>query len=312
MKPVLFASTKPLERAENLRAVYEAYEGDKVHVRVDPWRKHRAITSGEHDVMVIDEYPTVTPGKAVLIGHGIAGGKTGGLLQPHPYYHAEQAKLITYTITSGTEMVELVAKSDGIPPEKVLPLGMARTDRYAGKRKGDGKTALAGKRAYLYVPTYRSAGDPPLPEIDWEWLDRELTDGEMIAVKAHPMTGLIVRRKLRHIVEIGPLEPTADYLYDCDAVITDYSSVMFDGYLLGKPAVLYEPDGGYTETRGMNMEYPQAYSSRYCRNEKDLLRLLREADGLNETEKRCVRHVADACDGHACERICRLIRKLAG
>lgn len=311
MKPVLFAGTKPLERAENLKAAFDAYEGEKAYVQVDPWRRHPAITSGEYDVMVIDEYPTVSPGQTVCIGHGIAGGKTGGLLQPHPYFHASQSALITYTITSGTAAVDLVARSDGIPRERVLPLGMPRTDQYVGKKKGDGGTALSAKRAYLYVPTYRSREEGPMPEIDWDWLDRELTDDEVLAVKAHTMTGCILKRKYRRIIEISPNEPSTPYLYDCDAVITDYSSIMFDGYLLGKPAVLLEKQEGYTSTRGMNMRYPQEYSSRYCRNEKDLLGTLRAVHGLGELEREVIHRVADACDGHACERLGRLLTEMA-
>lgn len=311
MKPVLFASTKTFERAENLRAIYEAYDGEKVHVQVNPWRQHPEITSGKYDVMVIDEYPTVSPGKIVCIGHGFAGGKTGGLLQPRPYFNIENAKLITYSITSGTEMIPIVAKSDGIRPEQVLPYGMPRTDCYVGKKKGDGYTPLAGKRAYLYVPTYRSAEDGPLPELDWEWLDCQLTDDEMIAVKPHTMTGRILYGKYRHIIEFDPEEPSTPYLYDCDVVITDYSTIMFDGYLLGKPAVLIEKRKGYLVTRGMTMTYPDQYSDRFCRNEEDMLRLCREANGLDEAEKESIRRVADACDGHACERICKLIRRIA-
>ena len=313
MRKVLFASTKPLERAENLRIVYETYDGPKDFVQTNGCRRHEAIRSGAYDVMVIDEYPSESPGKAILIGHGIAGGKTGGLLQPHPYFTRNQVKLITYTITSGTKAVNMVVESDGIPPEKVLPLGMPRTDLYAGKHKGDGHTMLAGKRAYLYAPTYRSPCDPPLPDIDWDWLEEQLTDDEVLAVKAHTMTGdLGIAGKYRKIVEINPYLPSADFLIDCDVVITDYSTIMFDGYLLGKPAVLFEKVKGYTETRGMRLNYPEQYCSRYCTDEEGLLYHLRAAKGLRETERACIDLVADACDGHATERVCRLIHQLAG
>jgi len=310
MKPVLFAGTKPLERAENLKAVYDAWEGEKVFVKVDPWRRHPEIQSGNYDVMVIDEYPTVTPGKAILIGHGIAGGKTGGLLQPHPYFHPSQSSLITFTVTSGTGVVDIVAKTDGISTDKVLPLGMPRTDQYVGKKKGDGGTEFAGKRVYLYAPTYRAAEETPLPPLDWDWLDRELTDDEVLLVKAHTMTGYLLRDSYRHIVEINSRLPSAPYLYDCDVVITDYSSIMFDGYLLNKPSVLIEKNEGYLRTRGMCMNYPEDYSSRFCITEKAMLELVREADGLNETELECRNRVADCCDGHASARVCDLIRSI--
>jgi CDP-ribitol ribitolphosphotransferase len=200
--------------------------------------------------------------------------------------------------------------TDGVREDQVLPYGMPRTDCYAGKKKGDGGTFLAGKRAYLYAPTYRSAEDGPLPELDLEWLDGELSDGEMIVVKAHTMTGKILKGSFRHIVEIDPEEPTAPYLYDCDVVITDFSSIMFDAYLLGKPVVLFEKRKGYLKTRGMYFDYPGGYSSRYCTDEHDLPDALRDATDLGRVERECIRKVAGACDGHSSRRVCELIRSL--
>ena len=312
MKDVLFASTKPLERAENIKTLYEAYEGGKTFVQVDPWRKHPDIKSGLFNVMVIDEYPTETPGRIIAVGHGIPGGKTSGLEQPNPYYYKEQASLITYAITSSIGMVSLVARYTGISESSVLPLGMPRTDAYKGRKKGDGKTLLGSKRAYLYAPTYRSRQETPMPVIDWEWLDNELSDNELLAVKPHTMTGEILKRHdWRHIIEIPPYEPSAPYLYDCDVLITDYSSILFDGYLLNKPGVLFEKVKGYTETRGMYLKYPMQYSSRYCTNEGELLETIRTADRLNEVEMECINLVAGECDGRSTERVCNLIRSCA-
>ena len=310
MKPVLFASTKPLERAENIHTLLDAYDGEKAFVQVNPWRRHEAITSGDYGLMVIDEYPTMSPGKCIMIDHGIAGGKTAGLHQPHPYFRAEQAALIDAIVISGTGMRSKRALSSNLPEEAILPLGMPRTDCFKTSRKGDGGTVLAGKRSYLYVPTFRADEETPLPEIDWEWLDGQLTDGELFAVKPHTMTGRILGREYRHIVEIEPYIPSSAYLIDCDVVVTDYSSIMFDGYLLKKPAVLLEKQPGYTETRGMYLDYPGQYCSRYCTNEREMLKLVREAEHLTVTEYGVLRFVADSCDGHATERVCDLIRRM--
>ena len=312
MKTVLFASTKPLERAENIRAVYEAFDGPKDFVQVNGCRRHESIRSGAYDLMVIDEFPSETPGKCIMIWHAIQGGKTIGLDQPNPYYSEKQKDLMDCIVTSGTGAVPMFAKCSGLPEDKVLPLGMPRTDAYIGKRKGDGQTELAQMRSWLYVPTFRTASETPMPEIDWEWLDENMADCELIAVKAHTMTGRFDIGQYRHIIEIPSEEPTAPYLMDCDAVISDYSSVIFDGYLLGKPAVLLEKTKGYTETRGMYLKYPEQYCSRYVTNEHDLLNVLRTADRLNKTERECLRLVADACDGNATERICQLIHQMAG
>lgn len=307
--PVLFASTRPLKRAENIRAIYEAYDGEKAFVQVDPWRKHPEITSGKYGLLIIDEFPTVSPGKLIMVNHCIEGGKTGGLDQPYPYYHAHQASLITWNVTTSLDMVPVAAAQSGLPESRVLPLGLPRTDFYFGRKKGDGGTVLAGKRAYLYAPTYRTAEETPLPNIDWLWLDNAMTDDELLVVKAHMMTGRILAGRYRHIIEVSPDEPSAPYLIDCDVVITDYSSIIFDGYLLGKPSVLIEKRKGYTTDRGMYLLYPEQYSSMFCKDERTMLDLVRKANGLGPTERECIRHVAEACDGHATERVCELIRR---
>lgn len=309
-KPVLFAGTKPLERAENLKAVFDAYDGSKVYVQVDPWRHHPEIQSGKYDVMVCDEFPTMSPGVAILIGHGIAGGKTSGLEQPHPYMSPRDAELITYAINASPAMVGLVARYTGISEAQVIPLGMPRTDAYVGKKKGDGKTELANKRAYLYAPTYRSREETPMPIIDWHWLDDQLTDDELLAVKPHTMTKNILNRTYKHIKEYLAYDATTPYLYDCDVIISDYSTIIFDGYLMNKPTVLFDKSSGYLKTRGMYLDYPEQYSSRYCSTERDLLEMIRTADGLTEVELSCKKLVAEKCDGHSVERICEFIRSL--
>ena len=308
---VLFASSRPLERAENIRAVYNAYDGDKAFTRLSPWRRSPEIRSGKYNLLVADEFPAESPGRAILLGHGITGGKVSGLDQRYPYISWTDTILLTYAVTTSEEMRVISARQCGIPIERALPLGMPRTDAYFGKKKGDGGTVLGGRRAYLFAPTYRAREDPPYPEIDWDLLDRLLLDGEVLAVKPHMLTGRWLRKQYRHIIEIPNTEPSTPYLIDCDVVITDYSSIIFDGYLLGKPAVLFEKNQGYLESRGMYLEYPGDYTDRYCTTETDLIRLCRAADGLSKAEKRCMNRVAGACDGHSTERVCDLIRSMA-
>ncbi len=115
---------------------------------------------------------------------------------------------------------------------------------------------------------------------------------------------------MRHIRIADKMKPSVDYLYDCDVLITDYSSIMFDAYLLKKPVVLFEKRPGYTKTRGMYLDYPNGYCSRFAQNEMQLLEQIRSAKGLRTAEKRCLAYVADACDGHSCERIIELIKEM--
>ena len=307
---VLFTANKPLARAENINAVFSAYDGNKTFVYTNPAIFTPELTSKRYRIRVADEFVTTSPGKCIHIGHGISGGKTYGLDQPRPYYHERYAHLLTYVITTSKDMIPLVAKQCGVPTEKVLPLGMPRTDMYFGTKKGDGKTPYADKRMYLYAPTFRANTETPAPDIDWDYIDSVLTDDEILVVKPHMITRYILKKHYGHIIEAPSDQPSAPYLIDCDVLITDYSSIMFDAHVLEKPVVLFEKLKGYIRTRGMYFHYPEEYASRYCTNEHDLIDVLRDADAPQDVDIKCRNMTAGACDGHSTERVCELIKSL--
>lgn len=309
MKPVLFTSNKKLDRAENIKAIYDYYDGEKEFIQTFPREHNSRLFSKDYALRVCDEFIGASPGKAIMIGHAVSGGKTYGLHQPNPYHSRRNAELLTWVITSSPDMITLVAEQSGVDKSRVLPLGMPRTDHYIGKHKGDGNTQFSEKRMYLYAPTFRNRTEGAMPTIDWGQIDNCLTDEEVLLVKPHMVTKHILNHTYRHIYEIASDEPSAPYLIDCDVLITDYSSIMFDAHILMKPVVLFEKNKGYTDTRGMYLEYPQEYSSRYCQNEKELLEIIKSAQGQNSIDIACRNKTASACDGKSRERLSKLIKE---
>ena len=307
MKPVLFTSSRPLERAENIKAVFDAYDGKKEFIRLNHYRDNNELVDAKYSVLVTDEFVKRSPGKCIMIGHGMPGGKVYGLDQRYPYHTIEDGKLLTYVITSGSAFIDTVARQSGVTADKVLTLGMPRTDAYFGAVREPSKY-----RTYLYVPTYRGAyeGADPIATTDFREINDLLRDDERLIVKAHMLDEDPWINYKRIIVESN-MEPTASALINCDVVITDYSSIMFDAYLLNKPVVLFAKDRGtYLWFRGMYLKYPEHYSGRFCDNETDLVRLLREADEPTEAETKTRDLVADRCDGHSTERVVELIKRL--
>ena len=315
-KPVLFVSGlgQPLNRTENLKALYNAYDGPKLFMSVHNKNYKPEVASGKYDLMVIDVFPTVSPGKTIMCWHAIMGGKYVGLDERATYYKPEYADLITAIISTGTDASRFLHQCTGVPMDRILPLGMPRTDAYFYKKKGDGHTVLSGKKAYFYVPTYRTKQETPMPEIDWKWLNDQLHDDELLVVKSHPFTRSLNIRNYKHIMEISGVEPSTNYLYDSDVVITDYSSIIFDAYLLNKPVVLFEKNPGYTDAsvRGMYMHYPDEYCSRYATTEESLLAAVRAADKLTPLEENLIYRLAGSCYGLSCEKIVDLIHKENG
>ena len=306
-KKVLFASRRPLGRCENITAIYEAYDGVKEFVRLP---STKIADSSQYGLLVSDDSVPCSPEKLILVTHGASGGKSYGLKQPQPYHDKGRAKLIDYVVSTSDRTISLEAMQHGVSDYKVLPLGMPRMDVYFGKKKGDGGTIMGDKRGYLFVPTMRKPFEPKMPKIDWDYIDSQLTDDEVMVVKRHMVTKEpILDKKYKHIVEVEPNVTSTPYLIDADVVITDYSSILFDAHVLEKSVILFEKDKGFVEIRGMSFPYPQGYASRYVRNEQDLVRVMKEADGPLAEDIACRKRSCGACDGHSTERVVNLIKK---
>ena len=307
MKPVLFASRRPYGRAENISALYNAYQSQKKFIELNWHRVDPEINANKYNILVTDEFPAQIPKKCILLWHAIQGGKHIGFDQPNPYINN---KLIDYVIAAGDGAIPMWTKCTQLSEDKILPLGMPRTDVFIGKQKGNGGTVLANKRSYLYVPTFRWPEETSEFNLNYDWINSQLTNDELFVVKAHTVGHSFLTKKYNHIIEIPSSEPSTPYLIDCDVVITDYSSIIFDGYLLNKPSILYSPNLDYVDKRGMYMQYPIEYSSKYATNEHELLNLLRTTNTLTQIERDCINKVANKCDGQSCARICDLIMQL--
>lgn len=318
-KTVLFSSDRPLERAENLKACWDAYEGDKEFIQYIP--KACKALSPKYSVFVCDCTPqySETKGdiKTIFVGHGVLCDKLYGL--DFSESHRRGVEQVDYAITPDGLPRDHTATALGMTLDRVLPYGFPMADRYHGKHKGDGGTELtAYKRVYLYVPTWRPPGTPPLPRIDWTKLDLLMDYDELLVVKRHMCTAEpLVGKNLQHVKEYDRSLPSVPYLIDCDVLVTDFSSILIDGYILGKPSVLVV-DGadGFNEAHGLYEKYPDFYGSRAVSaedNEEALLEAMRAAytAGMGEVEQQCLMSTAGDCDGQSAKRVAELIGGLA-
>jgi CDP-ribitol ribitolphosphotransferase len=324
MSEVLFVSALPFGRCKSITRIFDMYDGPKAfRCGADGMRSAEA---DGFSVVVCDSLPAYIEGKdkivSVNLGHGLTGGKLYGLDEgEHPWVDRDALAQIDYAIATSEAGVPIVARQLGVPAEKVLPLGMARTDAYFEDGRTVNRLLHNYERVYLYCPTFRGLGDKGhLPRIDWDKIDSLLDNDEIIVVKRHHLTpheltcGYDLQR--RRVMELPFEEPTEFWLRSCDVMMTDYSSTMFDALVLGVPLLLLVDDKDeYLSGRGMYHPYPDFYSSRWIEaegNEEDFVSMLREAaeNGMGDTERECLSAVAGACDGHSTERICELVRSL--
>ena len=112
---------------------------------------------------------------------------------------------------------------------------------------GDGAKARAAlgigadERVILYAPTWRDDRDTMVDFLDLQKLAADT--GAVLLVRGHSRT--ILPGSDTHgarLIDVTAYPDIAELLVVADAVITDYSSVMFDYTATGKPIVFFTPD----------------------------------------------------------------------
>ena len=302
---VLFTSCRPLHRAENIEALWDAWEGDKIFGQLNGHLMCDELLRTDTDLLVSDEFVAFSMVPTIMISHGAPGGKSYGLDMERPYVVPETMKYLDYVITTSEEMIPLTAKQCGIKEEQVLPLGMPRTDAYFREWP-----RLSEKRTYLFAPTFRGEGEPRFPGIDWDLIDSLLTDDEALLVKPHMCQDRLVDEGYKHIAHVPSMLPSTPFLMGSDVVITDYSSISFDALIAGKPVVIFEKDVKYRMFRSMYLPYPEGYAGRYALGEEELVKVMRSATYLTDTDLAALRKSCSACDGHSTERVIKLMEDI--
>ncbi len=176
-----------------------------------------------------------------------------------------------------------------IYPGKILTCGYPRnvaffdTERYDRIRK---ELGLEDKQVIVYMPTWRGLLFKKENEKQVQVLTKYLADldnllqsDQVFYVKLHPYVkeGISLEGFI-HIKEFPSNYETYDFLNASDALVTDYSSIMFDYAVSNKKIVLFVYDKDeYLKDRGMYVDLdelglPQA------RNVKKLSKLLRDPD----------------------------------
>jgi CDP-glycerol glycerophosphotransferase len=125
---------------------------------------------------------------------------------------------------------------EGYPRDDILVAGDGGAVR---QRLGIAKSA----RVILYAPTWRDDRPGKVDHLDVARFRRELGAGYVILIRGHSRS----MQPGAEIVADGVLDVTAypdisDLFLIADALITDYSSVMFDFSVTGKPIYFFTPD----------------------------------------------------------------------
>ena len=261
-------------------------------------------------------------------GYSLTGKKFGSQkeeLDRFPLY-----RNFSWVTVSSPEIVWAYADAFSLPEDRILPLGIPRTDVFyhstamkRAKEKLSEKLpeCFAGgrkRKVVLYAPTFRgrvaTAVSPRLP--DFAALRKQLPGDDWLFVcKHHPF----VKRRpelpedlndfVRDLSEDMTIE---ELLMVSDVCISDYSSIVFEYSLFERPMVFYAPDlEDYDDWRGFYYPYEEMTPGPIVKTTQELGDYLLNLDERFDQDRihEFRQFFMSSCDGKATKRILKLLEE---
>lgn len=209
---------------------------------------------------------------------------------------------------------------------RIAEVGLPRSDIFFedpvpyGKKIREYFGIDANTKLVLYAPTFRDNGDTSSYNVDFNKLVSTLEDmcncDWAIIVRMHP-NARDYANKIRYTDKVinGSVSiDTNELILGSDIILTDYSSVMFDGMLAKKQVYLYTPDlEQYIKDRGMYFSI-QELPFPLAKNNLELIKNLCDSklhnfiDNYSNFEKK----IGLVEDGHASEKIALILENELG
>jgi CDP-glycerol glycerophosphotransferase (TagB/SpsB family) len=245
------------------------------------------------------------------VGHsraGLPGGPVAGS-RIHRNY--------TWATASAEGVRADVAESFGIPLPRVHALGVPRTDAFfdadavaaVRERVRERLGIAAGSKLALFAPTFRGNGERTAHYdtswVDWAGLVRDLGTEWTLAVKMHPFVGpLAPQVRVSGLIDVTAEREMTELLIAADAVVTDYSSSIFEAGLLRRPIVFFVPDlAEYTASRDFYRPFERYLVGPVVTESAGLAAAIRSATVDDAVLAPFLAEFASACDGHSTRRI---------
>ncbi|XRQ05697.1 bifunctional glycosyltransferase/CDP-glycerol:glycerophosphate glycerophosphotransferase [Actinomadura welshii] len=206
---------------------------------------------------------------------------------------------------------------------EMLEIGYPRNDRLVNAI-GDGEQrerlraelgVPAGATAILYAPTHRDYQRRYSPMFDIGRVMEQLGEGHVLLLRAHYFYKIAnmaadMGWPEGRVIDVSKHPSVEDLAIASDALLTDYSSIMFDYANLEKPIVIYANDWEtYKLTRGVNFDLTATPPGVVAANEDELVEaFVSRAAWSDAAAKDLANFKARFCpwdDGRAAERAVR-------
>jgi CDP-ribitol ribitolphosphotransferase len=228
----------------------------------------------------------------------------------------------THVCASAPGILPQLAEAYACDPAVIVPWGVPRTDFYfsaANIAESKEKVLRAfpeigGRKLVLYAPTFRGDSLSAARHdgaLDYDALARALDGGCALLLKPHPR--VLTRIPLPppeqdpFVFDAADL-PIETLLCAADLLISDYSSLVFEYSLLGRPMLFYPYDlEAYDRERSFYFPYLRFVPGDLVWDTEDIIAGVRRnlfEDMFDKARVDAFRErYMSACDGHSTERI---------
>lgn len=224
------------------------------------------------------------------------------------------------------------AEAFDIPADRVQAVGSPRTDMFfdekrieeARNRVYTAYPHLKGKKIILIAPTYRGR---KVEDAYYEFerlrladISKALGDSYHIITKWHPALYNNIKRgicKLPEsllnafgdgITDVSGYGDINDILTAADILVTDYSSVIFDYFLLNKPVIYFIYDReDYSSNRGLYFDFKDYIYGDIASDSDELLKAVKAENMHNELRRDFNEKFVKACDGKSTSRVIKWV-----
>jgi len=286
------------------------------------------------DVLNYTEFMDTVPGQQIIqLWHACGAYKRFGFARPDGENGGVRVskghRKYTAAIVSAEEIRSCYAEGFDIPVNRIHATGIPRTDvffdetykRQATERILTKYPSIADKKKILFAPTYRGTriadATYDFDQLDPAALLESLGEGYALLFKWHPaMAGNLAKGAPypyeTYLDGVSCLDVSDDDIHDLmlasDMMITDYSSAIFEYLLTDKPVIYYVYDmEKYADARGLFFNFEAYLYGETARNQEELVQAVK-AENLMEDKRQQFRDkFMSACDGHATERVCKLM-----
>ncbi len=232
-------------------------------------------------------------------------------------------KNLDYVIVSSDATKELYAECFSVDVSQVKVLGLPRTDLLFSK-KGVAKRRkrfleqypeLENKKLILYAPTFRDKeASNPTVHLDIEKMAAKLPEEYCLGLRLHPFVAQNFRLGedySRKVYDFSAYDNINTLLVSTDVLITDYSSIIFEYCVLGKPMIFYayDLDEFSDHGRGFYRDYKEYVPGPVVETTEEILRVIREKDWKNEKRKEFFEDSYAYMDGKSTKRVVDFVRE---